>query len=186
MHGPLIMPALAFSPSGMQMSGIRGHRDFMGIQSTAAYAAPFTFSATVTGLSQDAIPFQIYLVGNDLQQWLSVAGHLGGRGRPRGEVHVGLFGPLGGAHFNVPTGGGQSPDYGVWVNHTGSGYPIMSLGNKIYPYPIARVPYTIQVSVGGDGLASVTLLDSNHGILASQSVPAGTGPFYVVLAGHDG
>lgn len=186
MNGSSVMPTLTFSPSGMQMSGIGHHKEFMGIQSTAPYTAPFTFSATVTGMSQDAIPFEIYLVSNDMQQWLSVAGHLGGRGRPRGEVHVGLFGPFGGARFGVPTGGGQSPDYGVWVNHTGSGFPISDLGNKLYPYPIAGVPYTIQVSVGRDGLASVTLLDSNHGTLATEDVPAGTGPFYVVLAGRDG
>jgi hypothetical protein len=186
MNGALVMPALSFSPSGLQMSGISGHKQFMGIQSTAPYAAPFTFSATVTGMSQDAIPFEIYLVSGDMQQWVNVAGHLGGRGRPRSEVHVGLFGPLGGARFNVPTGGGQSPDYGVWLNHTGSGFPISSLGNQLYPYPIAGVPYTIQVSIGGDGLASVTLLDASHGTLANESVPAGTGPFYVVLAGRDG
>ncbi len=186
MDGSLVMPALSFSPSGLQMSGISGHHQFMGIQSSAAYAAPFTFSATVTGMSQDAIPFAVYLVSGDLQQWLSVSGHLGGRGRPRSEVHVGLFGPLGGARFNVPTGGGESPDYGIWVNHTGSGYPISALGNKIYPFPIASVPYTIQVSVGSDGLASITLLDSSHGVLEAESVPAGTGPFYVVLAGRDG
>lgn len=186
MNGSLVMPTLSFSPSGLQMSGISGHRQFMGIQSTMPYTAPFTFSATVTGMSQDAIPFEIYLVSNDLQQWLSVAGHLGGRGRPRSEVHVGLFGPLGGARFNVPTGGGQSPDYGVWVNHTGSGFPITSLGNKLYPFPLAGVPYTIQLSIGADGLAAVTLLDANHGVLASDSMPAGTGPFYVVLAGRDG
>ena len=186
MNGPLIMPDLSFSPSGLQMSGIRHHRDFMGIQSTAAFAAPFTFSATVTGMSQEAIPFEVYLVSSDLQQWVSVAGHLGGRGRPRSDVHVGLFGPLGGARFNIPTGGGQSPEYGVWLNHTGSGFPISSLGNNFYPFPVAGVPYTIQVSVGPDGLASVTLLDANHGVLANQSVPAGTGPFYVVLAGRDG
>jgi len=186
MNGSLVMPTLSFSPSGLQMSGISGHNQFMGIQSAAPYTVPFTFSATVTGMSQDAIPFEIYLVSSDMQQWLNVAGHLGGRGRPRGEVHVGLFGPFGGARFGVPTGGGQSPDYGIWLNHTGSGYPIASLGNKLYPYPIAGVPYTIQVSIGGDGLASVTLLDADHGTLATESVPAGTGPFYVVLAGRDG
>ncbi|MGH7939674.1 MAG: DUF6600 domain-containing protein [Limisphaerales bacterium] len=186
MHGSFIAPALSFSPSGVQMSGLGAHHQFMGIQSVAAYSAPLTFSATVIGMAQEGIPFEVYLVSGDQQQWLTVSGHLGGRGRPRSDVHVGFFGPFGGARFRVPTGGGPSPDYGVWVNHTGSGYPLSALGNKIYPDPIAGVPYTIQISVGGDGLASVTLLDSNHGVLASENVPAGTGPFYVVLAGHDG
>jgi hypothetical protein len=186
MNGLQVLPSLSFSPSGLQMWGIGGPGQFMGIQSTAPYTAPFSFSATVTGLSQDAVPFEIYLVSNDMQQWLSVAGHLGGRGHPRGEVRVHFFGPFGGAGFGVPTGGGNSPEYGVWVNHTGSGKPISALGDKLYPYPLAGMPYTIQISVGVDGLASVTLLDANHVLLASESVPVGTGPFFVVLAGRDG
>lgn len=186
MNGVQVLPSLSFSPTGMQMSGIGGPGQFMGIQSTAPYAAPFSFSATVTGLSQDAVPFEIYLVSSDLQQWLSVAGHLGGRGHPRGEVHVGVFSPLGGVGVGGPVGGGNSPDYGVWVNHTGSGQPISALGDRLYPYPTADIPYTIQVTVGADGLASVALLDAKHGFLASESVPVGTGPFYVVLAGRNG
>ena len=186
MNGLQVLPVLSFSPSGMQMSGIGGPGQFMGVQSTAPFTAPFSFSATVAGLSQEAVPFEIYLVSNDLQQWLTVTGHLGGRGHPQGEVRVRFFGPFGGAGFGVPTGGGSKPDYGIWVNHTGSGRPISALGDRLYPYPIAGVAYTIQVSVGGDGLATVTLLDANHGLLASESVPAGTGPFYLVLAGRDG
>ncbi len=180
-----VLPTLTFSPSGMQMSGIRHHKEFMGIQSATAYSAPFSFSTTVFGMVQDTIPFGVYLVSSDLQQWVSVTGHLGGRGGPPGVVHVGMFGPFGGASFGIPTGG-PSKDYGIWVNHTGSGYPISEMGNKIYPYPIAGAPYTIQISVGGDGLAFVTLLDGNHVVIGGQSVPVGTGPFYIVLSGRDG
>lgn len=178
-------PNISFSPSGMQLSGI-GHHDFMGVQSAAAYRAPFSFATTVSGLSQNGVPFQIYLVSADMQQWLSVAGHLGGRPHPRTDVRLGFFGPYGGASFGIPTGDGYSPDYGVWVNHTGNGLPISALGEKLFPGPVANVPYTIQVSVGSDGLASVTLLQSGGGVLAGQTVPVGTGPFYVVLAGRDG
>jgi len=182
-HGAFVSPVLSFSPSGMQMSGIGGRNQFMGIQSTMAFSAPFSFSATVAGMSQDAVPFEIYLVSGDQAQWLTVSGHLGGRGHPRGSVT--LFGPFGGA-VRFPTGGGRTPEYGVWVNHTGSGWPISAMGNRIYGDPIAGVPYTVQMSVGGDGSATVTLLDSGHDVLGVQSVPVGTGPFYVVLAGHDG
>jgi hypothetical protein len=178
MSGFQIYPRLEYSPSGMRMSGIRRPGQWMGIQSTASYAAPFTFSATVAGLAQEATPFEIYLVSSDLQQWVSIAGHLGGRGRPHGEVIVGVFG--------VPVGGGRSPDYGVWINHTGSGLPISSPGYKLLENPIAGVPYTVQITVGADGLASVSLLDSAGVVLAAQNVPVGTGPFNVVLAGHGG
>ena len=92
-------PNTSFSPSGMELKGI-GHSDFMGIQSAMAYQAPFSFSTTVSGLSQNGIPFQIYLVSADMQQWLSVAGHLGGRPHRPADVRIGLFGPyeIGRAH----------------------------------------------------------------------------------------
>jgi hypothetical protein len=183
MNGAMVSPLLSFSPSGMQMSGTGGPGQFMGIQSSMAFNAPFTFSAAVVGMAQDATPFDIYFVSPDLQQYLSIDGHLGGRGvRPHGAVT--FWGPFGGVR--VPTGGGNAPDYGVWVNHTGSGQPIHALGSKIFDHPIAGVPYTVQVSVGPDGVADVILLDANHGILGKHHVPVGTGPFYLVLAGRDG
>jgi hypothetical protein len=187
-HGESVYPALTFTPSGVQMSGIHREGQFMGISSSASFAAPFNFNVTVTGLNQAAVPFEIFLVSADLQQWVSIAGHLGGRGeRPHGAIDVGggfhhLFGDV-----RVPLGGeSRSPEYGVWVNHTGSGLPIGSLGYKIFENPIAGLPYTVQVSLGADGLAAVTLLDSGRGVIAGQNVPVGTGPFYVVLAGRDG
>lgn len=186
MHGSQVLPALAFSPSGMQMSGVGGPGQFMGIQSTAAFVAPFNFSVTVSGLAQSAVPFEIYLVSADLQQWVSVAGHLGGRGGPRSGVEVGGgFGRLFRGDVRIPLGG-SSPEYGVWVNHTGGGQPLAALGYKIFENPLAGLPYTIQVSLGADGAASVVLLDAGRGALAAQTVPVGTGPFYVVLAGRDG
>lgn len=187
-HGQLVYPALTFSPSGMQMSGIRREGQFMGVSSTASFSAPFNFNVTVTGLNQEGIPFEVFLVGADLQQWVSIAGHLGGHGeRPHGGLAVGggngnFFGGV-----RIPLGGeSRSPAYGVWVNHTGSGQPIGALGYKIFENPIAGLPYTIQVSLGADGLAAVTLLDASHGVIAGQTVPVGTGPFHVVLAGRDG
>lgn len=179
MNGSQVFPALAFSPAGMQMSGTGGPGQFMGIQSIASFAPPFNFTATVSGQSQAAIPFEIYLVTADFQEWLSVAGHLGGRGE--GSVGVG-FGPF---HARVAARG-NGPDYGVWINHAGSGFPLSSLGKKFFENPIAGVPYTIQVSAGADGAASVTMLDSAGAVLASRNVPLGSGPFYVVLAGRNG
>jgi len=188
LSGQQVLPALGFSPAGLQMSGIHREGQFMGIQSAASFGPPFDFNVTVTGLTQEAVPFEIYLVSADLQQWVSIAGHLGGRGsRPQAGLDVGggfhhLFGDV-----RIPLGGSaRTPEYGVWVNHTGNGQPINALGNKIFENPIAGLPYTVQVSLGADGLAAVTLLDAGRGLVASQNVPVGTGPFYVVLAGRDG
>jgi hypothetical protein len=172
-------PLLAFSPGGMQMSGVNGPGQLTAIQSLNAFAAPFTLTATVTGLTPEGIPFDVYLVSPDFRQWLSVAGHLGGRGGPREAL--GIRTPFGGAR--IPVGGGPSPEYGVWVNWTGSAQPIPALGSKIFPEPIADVPYTISMTVGPDGMASVTLMDpAGRALGALNAMPVGTGPFNVVLA----
>jgi hypothetical protein len=83
----------------------------------------------------------------------------------------------------MPLGGGPSPDYGVWANWTGSAQPISALGNKIYPTPIPSAPYTITMTVGADGVASVSLQDpSGVSLGALNAMPVGVGPFNVVLA----
>jgi hypothetical protein len=173
-------PMLGFSPVGMQMSGVNGPGQFTGIQSVGMFAPPFTLTATVSGQAAEGVPFDVYLVSPDLRQWISVAGHLGGIG---GEVRggFGIRTPFGGAR--VPFGGGRSPEYGVWVNWTGSGQPISALGSRIYPEPIPGVPYTITATVGPDGMASVTLQDPSGLTLgALNAMPVGAGPFNVVLA----
>ncbi|MGA3181361.1 MAG: DUF6600 domain-containing protein [Verrucomicrobiota bacterium] len=172
-------PLLAFGPAGMQMSGVNGPGQLTGIQSVGAYSPPFTFTATVSGMAERGIPFEVYLVSPDLRQWLSVAGHLGGAGGPR--EGIGIRTPFGGAR--IPLGGGASPDYGVWANWTGSAQPISALGNKIYPAPIPRLPYTISMTVGADGIGSVSLQDSAGVLLGTlNAMPVGAGPFNVVLA----
>ncbi len=184
---PPIMPALVFGPGGMQMSGVNAPRQFTGVQSLGAYAAPFTLTVRVTGLAEMAIPFEVYLVSPDLRQWLSVAGHLGGAGHREGDVHVGGAVPFFRGSVNIPLGGGPSPEHGVWVNSTGSALPISALGNKICEHAAAGVPYMIQMTVGADGMASVTFLDAAGVTLGAQNgLPVGTGPFYVVLADRDG
>ena len=84
---------------------------------------------------------------------------------------------------NIPLGGGPSPEHGVWVNYTGSALPISALGNKICENAAAGVPYTIQMTVGPDGMASVAFLDA-AGVTSgsAEGLPVGTGPFYIVLA----
>lgn len=184
---PMISPMVGFSPAGLQVSGINGPGQFTGIQSVASYAGPFNLTATLSAASEIGVPFALYLVSADMRQWFSLTGHLGGEGHRGGDLHVGgAFGFFRGG-VNVPLGGGPSPEHGVWVNYTGSGDPLPALGNKIFEHPHAGVPYTIQLSVGPDGLASVAFLDNTGLTLgASSGLPVGTGPFYVVLAERDG
>jgi hypothetical protein len=182
-----MMPGIGFGPGGMIIGGISGPAQFTGVQSLSAYAAPFNFTARVTGLAEMAIPFEVYLVSPDLRQWVSLAGHLGGAGHRDGDIHVGGALPFFHGAVNIPLGGGPSPDHGVWVNYGGSGMPISSLGNKITEHAAAGVPYTIQMTVGPDGMASVAFQDAAGVTLGAQNgLPVGMGPFYIVLATRNG
>jgi len=182
----LVLPALAFGPGGMQMSGLNFPDQMMGIQSVGGFMAPFTFSATAVGMADHGVPFEVSLVSADMRQWVTISGHLGGPGAG-GEVRVvGGLGRVIRGRLEVPLGG-RSPYYGVWLNYTGSGQPISSLGYKLYEVPLAGVPYTVQVAAGPDGTASVALLDAAGLSLAARNgLPVGSGPFYVLLAGRDG
>jgi len=182
----LVLPALAFGPGGMQMSGLTFPDQMMGIQSLGGFMAPFTFSATAVGMMDHGVPFEVTLVSADMRQWVTIAGHLGGPG-VGGEVRVaGGLGRVFRGRLEVPLGG-SSPYYGVWLNYTGSGQPISSLGYKLYEAPMAGVPYTVQVSAGPDGTASVALLNAAGLSLAVRDgLPVGPGPLYVLLAGRDG
>jgi hypothetical protein len=174
-----VPPMISFGPAGMQMSGVGGLGQFAGIQSAGSFLPPFTMTATVAGLEERGIPFEVYLVSPDLRQWLSVAGHLGGAGGPRESL--GIRTPFGGGR--IPLGGGPSPEHGLWVNWTSSAQPISALGSKIYSTPIARLAYSITMTVGADGIASVSLQDAAGVSLgALNAMPVGTGPFHVVLA----
>ncbi len=181
----LVLPALAFGPAGMQMSGLAMPEHLAGVQSLGSFTAPFTFSATAVGMAYSGVPFEVSLVSADLRQWITVAAHLGGRGG--GEVRVvGGIGRVVRGALEVPVVG-SSPYYGVWLNYSGSGQPISSLGYKIYEVPTGGVPYTIQVSEGADGVASITLLNGAGVPLASRSgLPVGPGPLYVLLSGRGG
>jgi hypothetical protein len=182
----LVLPALAFGTGGMQMSGLVAPDQMMGIQSVGGFMAPFTFSATAVGMAEHGVPFEVSLVSADMRQWVTVAGHLGGP-VVGGEVRVvGGIGRVVRGRLEVPVGV-RSPNYGVWLNYTGSGLPISSLGYKFYEAPLAGVPYTVQVVAGADGTASVALLDAAGLSLGARSgLPVGSGPFYVLLAGRDG
>ena len=182
----LFLPALAFGPGGMQMSGLSGPGQMMGVQSLGVFTAPFNFSATAVGMIAHGVPFEVSLVSADLRQWVTIAGHLGGQGAGGDVRVVGRLGGIFRARVETPVVE-SSPYYGVWLNYTGSGQPISGLGYKLYEVPMAGVPYSVQVSAGADGTASVALLNSAGATLAARNgLAVGPGPFYVLLAERDG
>jgi hypothetical protein len=61
------------------------------------------------------------------------------------------------------------------------------LGNKICEHAAAGVPYTIQMTVGPDGMGSVVFQDPAGVTLGARAgMPVGQGPFYIVLAARNG
>jgi hypothetical protein len=154
-----LTPILSFGTNGMQMSGVTADYQFTGISSLTTFTPPFTLTTTVMGVSAYGNPFYVYLVNNDLSQWLTIAG-------------------------NVGTTSGA---WGIWIDYTESGVLLSSLGIDIFGNPSTGVWYTIQLSVDASGNGAFALTDINGNILASQSaLPVGTGPFYVALAQREG
>lgn len=154
----LLTPTLSFGSAGMQMTGVNGTYQFAGIQSLAAFTPPLTVSTTVMGTLSYGDAFAVFLVNSNLSQWLDINGDL------------------------IP----DTCHENVWINYTGSGQPLSNLGNALYGNPSTNVWYTIQISVGTNGNASVALM-TNGVTLASQSgLTVGNGSFYIVLAQREG
>lgn len=154
-----VMPVLSFSPSGMSMSGVNGHYEFAGVQSKQAFAPPFSLSATVMGTASHGNAFVVYLVNQNLSEWLELHGDLD------------------------PT----TCYRGVWLNHSGSGEPMTNLGANLYAAPVNSLFYNIRVNVGADGGAAVAFRDAKGATLAfKDGIGIGRGPFHVVLAQREG
>ncbi len=154
----LLTPTLGFSSAGMQMSGVNGDFQFSGISSLAAFTPPFTLNTTVMGTLSYGNAFAVFLVNSNLSQWLDINGDL------------------------IPNTCYQN----IWINHTGSGIPLSSLGTALYGNPSLGVFYTIQISVGTNGNASVVLMTNGVPLATQSGLSVGNGPFYVVLAQREG
>jgi len=142
----------------MQMSGVNGTNEFAGIQSLEAFAPPFTANATVMGAQSYGNAFVVFLVNDTLSQWLLIEGDL------------------------ISNTCYQS----VWMNYTGSGYSLASLGNALYEDPILGVFYTIEISLGTNGDASVALMTNGVTLALQSGLSISNGPFHLVLAQQEG
>ena len=166
--GQTAAPQTFVSPAaGLELAAAGAPGDFAGIVSRTAYSVPFTLTATVgapAGAPAGALQFELHLVSADLQQWVGLTASL------RRQA----AGPDPGA------------DCGVWVNHTGASLPINARGYQIYYEPGTTAPYTVRLSAGTNGAVEAVLLDTNGTELAAQMMPAGLGPFHLVLGTRTG
>ncbi len=150
-------PILNFGEEGMEMSGVVGKNQFVAIASTETFSPPFTLTATVKGVIAHGNAFAIYLATDDVSQWLNIQGNL----NPENQ-----------------------PYYGIRMSFTSRGK--VYHGAHIYRTPATNKFYTIRVSVGADGRASVQLMDGNSLICSEGGLQVGTGPFHVALGQREG
>lgn len=150
-------PILNFGEEGMEMSGVVGKNQFAAIASTETFSPPFTLTATVKGVTAHGNAFAIYLATDDVSQWLNIQGNLNPENRPY---------------------------YGIRMSFTSRGK--VYHGAHIYRNPTTNTFYTIRVSVGADGRASVQLKDGNRLLCSEGGLQVGTGPFRVALGQREG
>jgi hypothetical protein len=150
-------PVLAFSGSGMSMSGTNADYQFTGVQSNASFTPPFTVQTTVEGTEDYGIAFEPYVISGDLSQYVSLSANL--------APDSGYYG------MNVNTGA---------LSNDGVG------GNTLYEGTV-NTWYTVTIKFDGNGYAQVTLTDVNGNRLNyTPPFYVGTGPFYLVLAQREG
>jgi hypothetical protein len=153
--------SLIFSAAGMEMSGVNGLFETAGVQSLTTFTAPFTVQATIEGTQATGNPFEIFLVSQDLSQFLTVSGNLSA------------------------SNGGY---YGIWATAPNISQ-LWQLGEQLQPATLAapNTEYAINISVAANGSATVNIVQTNGTLSGSVSnLQPGVGPFYLVLGQREG
>jgi hypothetical protein len=152
---------LAFTSSGMIMSGVNGTYQYTGIQSRGSFAPPFILEATVRATMSHGNPFELRLVNADGSQGIVLNAHLEPADRGYGGVLLGHT-----------TGGQKLGDVPRTLCARGA-----SLGTWC----------TIRYAVDKSGVGTVVMKDFQGARLANQTgLVVGAGPFFLVLAQWEG
>jgi hypothetical protein len=149
--------ALAFTSTGMNMTGVSANYQFTGVQSNLSFTPPFSVQATVEGVVDYGIAFELYVVNGDLTQYVSLSANL--------APNSGYYG------MNFNTGCLCDDGFGgttLWNGNVG-------------------IWYAVTISFDSNGYSEVTLTDIDGNRLNyTVPFYVGTGPFYVVLAQRQG
>lgn len=155
--GTLVNPTLIFSnTNGMGVSGVSGTYQTDTIQSVQSFSAPFTVQSTVMGTQSVGDAFLLAITTADASQGIDIAGNLNSGNAP----YYGI-------NYDVPSGG-------VWNTQ-----------GKLFSSPSLNTEYSLSISVSSSGLATETV-SSNGQQLGTATYQVGTGPFYLILAQHEG
>jgi len=147
-----VTPQLGFQ-SGLQLSGPTEDFETTGVQSVAAFSAPFTVCAHVTPTAGTANPFEIFLVSADLSQYITLAANVS-------PVYHGMW-------IGAPN---IAPLFDLGEQFSPAFTPVLG------------ALYEITISVDASGVATAKVANSKGKVLGIMSgLQSGTGPFYLVL-----
>jgi hypothetical protein len=141
--------------TGLQMSGLTQTNTLTGLQSLAAFGAPYTVTVQVTPIEGTANPFAIFLVNADLSQYLIL-------------------------YANVNTAYGFE---GFWVNAPSIASIGCCLGEQFSPnfVPQFKTLYQVVMQVDSTGVGTVEVYAAGTLLGTLSNLQAGTGPFYLVV-----
>jgi hypothetical protein len=157
-----LVPAdLAFTSSGMIMSGVNGLYQYTGIQSRGSFAPPFILEATVRATMSHGNSFELRLVNADGSQGIVLNAHL----EPANDDYL-----------------------GVWLGHTTDGRRLGDVPRTLITREASLGAWcTIRYAIDGNGVGTVGMDDFRGTRLANQGgLHVGPGPFFLVLAQWEG
>jgi len=151
--GTFVSPTTTFTgQTGLQMSGLTEDFTLTGLQSLAAFSAPYTVTVEVTPIEGTANPFAIYLASSDLTQYLTLHANVN-------PVYQGFWADASNVGPLASLGEQFSPNF----------------------VPQMGTLYKIVMNVDSTGLAAVTVFGAGKHLGTLSGLQAGTGPFYLVI-----
>jgi hypothetical protein len=157
----LVPVDLAFTGSGMIMSGVNGNYQYAGIRSRASFAPPLILEATVNAALSHGNAFELRLINVDGNQGIVLNGNLEPANR----------------------------DYrGVWLGYTTGGQKLGDVPRTLFTREASLGAwYTIRYAIDKSGVGAIAMDDLQGARLANQTgLYVGAGPFFLVLAQWEG
>ncbi len=157
----LVKVSILHTSSGIAISGVDDRNQFTGIQSKVRFSIPLALEAAVDGTKANGNSFEIYLINEDLSQYLRISGNLNKRNRPY---------------------------YGVWVSSTTPGLTLEHSQSQIlYNEPEESTWYIVRILVEPRGYVGVALLNRDGvAVGLKRDSYLGTGPFYLIFGQREG
>lgn len=171
----------SFSSAGMEIAQVNESYEVGTIQSTGAFAPPFTVNITVKGTVSNGHPFVFGISSQDATAGVQITGNL----NPddcSSEANCGNPATCG-----TPANSSIPPNqcyYGIYARY-GSGSGSWTKSPVLDATPGVDVVYALQVSVDSSGGSQFSVSTGGQ-VLGSSSAQVGVGPFYLMIGQSEG